>query len=63
MYMQMGQPQKAAEVLEKAVLMVPDPKKRNVIRFTLADIYNDMKLPDKAQEHLLKIIAENAAMN
>ncbi|MCD4781179.1 MAG: tetratricopeptide repeat protein [Candidatus Omnitrophica bacterium] len=63
MYMEMGQPQKAAEMLEQAILIVPDPKKRNVIRFTLADVYRKMQQHDKAREHLMKIIAENAVLN
>ena len=62
LYVGQNKPEKAIEVLEKATIVVTDAKKRNVIRFTLAELYKQTNQTEKAQEQLLKIIMENASL-
>jgi tetratricopeptide (TPR) repeat protein len=60
MYFGTGQPEKAEEALLEALTFVKKREVRNILRFTLAEVYQRMNQHQKSKEQFLKIIEENS---
>lgn len=56
-----GRPERAAEQLESLLKKLSEPGCRTAIRFALKDVYTELGFLEKAEQHMLKIILENAA--
>ena len=60
LHMMIGEPQGAAEALERLLESVEELGSRTAIRFALKDVYAEMGNRERAQEHMTKVILENA---
>lgn len=60
LYVENGEPERVIQVLNETLQFVEDQGGRNAIRFTLAEMHQEMNQPKLASDQLLKIIEENA---
>ena len=60
LHMMRGEPQGAAEALEQLLERVEELGSRTAIRFALKDVYAEIGDHQRAQEHMTKVILENA---
>ena len=60
LHMMIGEPQGAVEALERLLESVEELGSRTAIRFALKDVYAEMGNRERAQEHMTKVILENA---
>lgn len=60
LHMMIREPQGAADALERLLESVEELGSRTAIRFALKDVYAEMGHRERAQEHMINVILENA---
>ena len=60
LHMMTGEPHGASEALERLLESVEELGSRTAIRFALKDVYAEMGDRERAQEHMINVILENA---